>query len=80
MSANLGVAARPLDHLSDVLDGWGVKNKPSELDVERALDRHAVWIGRGVAVRRVKDARKIDGPLKNRGHGQTPKVDTRSST
>src|SRR4029450_7795885 len=46
-----------LDQLSDVLDIWGVRNKPSQLDVERAIDRHAVWIGRGVAVRRMKGAR-----------------------
>ncbi|MET0660821.1 MAG: hypothetical protein ABW110_21990 [Steroidobacteraceae bacterium] len=46
-----------LDQLSDVLDGWGVKNKPSQLDVEQAVDRHAVWIGRGMAVRLMKGAR-----------------------
>jgi hypothetical protein len=48
-----------LDQLSDVLDMWGVRNRPCQLDVERAVDRHAVWIGRGVAVRCVKGVKHI---------------------
>ena len=28
-----------LDQLADVLDGWGISNKPSQLDVKGALDR-----------------------------------------
>jgi hypothetical protein len=36
-----------LDQVSDVLDGWGIAKKPSQLDVQRALDFNAVWIGRG---------------------------------
>ena len=47
-----------LDQLSDVLDMWGVRKKPSQLDVERALDRYAVWVGPGMAVRRLKGARR----------------------
>jgi hypothetical protein len=34
-----------LDQLSDVLDGWGIRHKPNPLDVEDAIDLHAVWIG-----------------------------------
>ena len=48
-----------LDQLSDVLDMWGVRNRPSQLDVERALDRNAVWVGRGLAVRCVKGVKHI---------------------
>jgi hypothetical protein len=46
-----------LDQLPDVLEGWGVSSKPCELDVRRALDRYAVWIGGVVAVRRLKRTR-----------------------
>jgi len=31
------VQINDLDQLSDVLDMWGVTNRPSQLDVERAL-------------------------------------------
>jgi hypothetical protein len=47
-----------LDQLPDVLEGWGVSRKPSQLDVQRALNRYAVWVGRGLAVRRLKGARR----------------------
>jgi hypothetical protein len=47
-----------LDQLGDVLDSWGVLKKPSQLDVQRALDFHAVWVGREVAVRHLKGARR----------------------
>jgi hypothetical protein len=47
-----------LDQLSDVLDSWGIVKKPNPLDVQRALDFHAVWIGRGLAVRQLKKARR----------------------
>jgi hypothetical protein len=46
-----------LDQLSDVLDGWGIRHKPNPIDVEDALDLHSVWIGQGLAVRRVKSAK-----------------------
>jgi hypothetical protein len=42
-----------LDQLPDVLESWGTSSKPSELDVQRTLDCHAVWVGRGVAIRRL---------------------------
>jgi hypothetical protein len=47
-----------LDQLSDVLDSWGIVKKPSALDVQNALDRHEVWVGRGLAVRQLKKARR----------------------
>jgi hypothetical protein len=47
-----------LDQLPDVLDSWGMGPKPSQLDVQRALDRHAVWVGQGLAVRRLSGARR----------------------
>ena len=47
-----------LDQLPDVLESWGVKVRPSPLDVQRALDLHAVWVRQGVAVRRLKGARR----------------------
>jgi hypothetical protein len=47
-----------LDQLGDILDSWGVVKKPSQLDVQRALDHHAIWVGRGLAVRRLKGARR----------------------
>jgi hypothetical protein len=43
-----------LGQLRDVLEGWGIKAIPGQLNVQRALDRHAVWVGRGVAVRGAK--------------------------
>jgi hypothetical protein len=48
-----------LDQLGDILDSWGVVKKPSQLDVQRALDRHAVWVGGIVAVRKLKGPGEI---------------------
>jgi len=47
-----------LDEIGDVLDSWGVLKKPSQWDVQRALDYHAVWVGREVAVRQLRKARR----------------------
>jgi hypothetical protein len=47
-----------LDQLPDVLEGWGVSRKPSQLDVQRALNRYAVWVGGIVAVRGLKGAKR----------------------
>ena len=46
-----------LDQLSDV-DRWSIVKKPRQLDVQRALDRHAVCVGWGVAVRQIKGAKR----------------------
>ena len=48
-----------LDQLGDILDGWGVAKKPSQLDVQRALDRHGGWVGGIVAVRKLKGPGEI---------------------
>jgi hypothetical protein len=47
-----------LEQLGDVLDGWGVKVTPSQLDVQNALDRYQVWVRWGVAVRQIRGARR----------------------
>jgi hypothetical protein len=45
--------------LADILDWWGIRlARASQLDVQRALDRHAVWVGDQVAVRRLKGVRR----------------------
>jgi hypothetical protein len=47
-----------LEQLADVLEGWGISARPGQLDVQNALDRYAVWVRQGVAVRQLKGARR----------------------
>jgi hypothetical protein len=49
-----------LEQLREVLEVWGMKPpvRSSRLDVERALDRHQVWVAGRVAVRRLRGARR----------------------
>jgi hypothetical protein len=49
-----------LDQLADVLEGWGVTRPvgASAVNIERALDRSQVWTAGGIAVRRLRGARR----------------------
>jgi hypothetical protein len=47
-----------LDQLADILESWGVGVRPNPLDVQRAIDLHAVWVRQTVAVRQLRGAQK----------------------